>query len=74
MNDEKKEQDTVRFNKIKAKVLTMGRMSRMLKNVRENSEILAKAKAMSSDGMLPKGILLKNQEDARSDIEQFIKL
>jgi hypothetical protein len=39
--------------KIKAKVMTIARFSRMLKNSKENSEILAKAKKYSSDGKLP---------------------
>lgn len=41
LNQEKKEQDTQKFNKIKAKVLTMGRMALMLKNIKENSELIA---------------------------------
>ena len=41
LNQEKKEQDAVKFNKIKAKVLTMGRMALMLKNIKENSDLIA---------------------------------
>lgn len=40
LEEEKKEQDTVKFNVIKAKVLTMGRISLMLKNVKDNKEII----------------------------------
>ena len=36
LNEDKKEQDIAKFNKIKAKVLTMGRISRMLKNAHDN--------------------------------------
>ena len=44
LNKEKKEQDIAKFNKIKAKVLTMGRISLMLKNKRnKHEEILLKA-------------------------------
>ena len=42
--DEKKEQDKEKLAKIKAKVLTVARFNRMLKNAKENSEILSKAK------------------------------
>ncbi len=46
-----------KFNKIKAKVLTMGRISKMLKNAHDNSDVLDKMKELSPDGMLPKGVL-----------------
>ena len=36
LNDEKNKQDNERLNKIKAKVLTMGRISLMLKNAHDN--------------------------------------
>lgn len=42
--DEKKEQDKEKLAKIKAKVLTVARFNRMLKNAKENSEIISKAK------------------------------
>ena len=53
LKDEKKKQDNEKFNKIKAKVLTVARFNRMLKNAKENSELLAKAKKVSHDGKLP---------------------
>lgn len=68
LQKEKIEQDAQKLNKLKAKVLTIARMSRMLKNAREHSEILAKAKLVSSDGKLPQGLLLKNLEDVKSDV------
>ena len=42
--EEKKEQDKEKIAKIKAKVLTVARFNRMLKNAKENSEIISKAK------------------------------
>lgn len=42
--EEKKEQDKEKIAKIKAKVLTVARFNRMLKNAKENSEIITKAK------------------------------
>lgn len=38
---------------IKAKVLTIARFNRMLRNAKENSELLTKARMVSSDGKLP---------------------
>ena len=35
----------------------MGRISRMLKNAHDNTEVFDKMKEMSPDGMLPKGVL-----------------
>ncbi len=43
--------------------MTIARFNRMLKNAKENSEILTKAKKLSRDGKLPQGTLLKNQEE-----------
>ena len=37
LKDEKKKQDNEKFNKIKAKVMTVARFNRMLKNAKENS-------------------------------------
>ena len=45
------------MNRIKAKVLTMGRMAAMLKNVRDNAEIIEQAKDMTPDHKLPAGTL-----------------
>ena len=52
LKDEKKKQDNEKFNKIKAKVMTVARFNRMLKNAKENSELLAKAKKVSHVGKL----------------------
>ena len=40
LNDEKEKQDSERINKIKAKVLTMGRISLMLKNAHNNHDLI----------------------------------
>jgi len=65
---EKKEQDHQRMASIKAKVMTIARFNRMLKNAKENSELLTKAKKMSADGKLPQGLLLKTVEETKSEI------
>jgi len=55
LKDEKKTQDNEKFNKIKAKIMTVARFNRMLKNAKENSAALADYKKVSHDGKLPKG-------------------
>jgi len=57
LNKDKQTEDVARVNKIRAKVLTMGRISKMLKNAHDNTDALTKMKEMSADGMLPKGVL-----------------
>jgi hypothetical protein len=55
--------------RLKAKVMSIARFNRMLKNVKENAEIIAKAKIASPDGMLPKGLLTKGMQEIRADVE-----
>lgn len=74
LQDEKKKQDNDKFNKIKAKVLTIARFNRMLKNAKENSELLAEVKKVSHDGKLPQGTLLKTVKEIKSDVNQFLAL
>ena len=52
--------------------MTIARFNRMLKNVKENSEILTKAKKISTDGRLPQNILLKASEEIKSDVSLFL--
>jgi len=40
----------------------------MLKNAKENQELLTKAKKYSNDGKLPPGTLLKTVEEIQSDV------
>ena len=58
--------------KIKAKVLTVARFNRMLKNAKENSEIISKAKQISPDGKLPAGTLIKASSEIKSDVGLFL--
>jgi len=46
----------------------------MLKNAKENSEILAKARKVTGDGKLPQGLLLKTVEETKSEVNQFLAL
>jgi hypothetical protein len=54
--------------------MTIARFNRMLKNAKENQELLTKAKKYSSDGKLPSGTLLKTVEEIKSDVGQFLAL
>ena len=73
LNAEKKEQDVQKFNKIKAKVLTMGRMALMLKNIKENKELIEQAKATLNVTKLPPGLLGNNSSELKNQVEHFIK-
>lgn len=59
LQEEKKQESMKKIANIKAKVLTIARFNRMLKNAKENQELLTKAKKYSTDGKLPQGTLLK---------------
>jgi hypothetical protein len=48
--------------------MTVARFNRMLKNAKENSELLAEAKKVSHDGKLPTGTLLKTVGEIKSDV------
>ena len=70
----KDEQKTEKMNKIKAKVMTIARFNRMLKNTKDNAEYLAKIKKNSADGKLPMGLLTKTQEEIKDDVNMFLAL
>ena len=48
--------------------MTVARFNRMLKNAKENNQVLSDYKKVSHDGKLPKGALLKTVEETKSDI------
>ena len=54
--------------------MTVARFNRMLKNGRDNAEMLAKVKKMNPDGKLPIGTLFKTQQELKSDVSQFLAL
>lgn len=47
----------------------MGRISKMLKNAHDNSDVLDKMKEISPDGMLPKGVLNQSLKDCKNEVE-----
>jgi serine/threonine-protein phosphatase 2B catalytic subunit len=68
LEEEKKQESKKKIANIKAKVLAIARFNRMLKNAKENQEILTKAKKFSYDGKLPQGTLLKTVAEIQSDV------
>ena len=68
LEEEKKQESKKKIANIKAKVLAIARFNRMLKNAKENQEILTKAKSHSYDGKLPQGTLLKTVAEIQSDV------
>ena len=51
----------------------MGRISLMLKNVKENKEIIDAAKESAHTQKLPPGLLGFNKADAKNEIDHFIE-
>jgi len=71
LEEEKKQESQRKIASIKAKVLTIARFNRMLKNAKENQELLTKAKMYSADGKLPQGTLLKTVDQIQSTVGQL---
>ena len=46
---------------LKNKINSVGRMNRMLANLRQNHEVLLQIKGISPDGKLPKGLLMEKK-------------
>ena len=74
MKKEKTDQEVQKFNNIKAKVLTLGRISLMLKNVKDSKDVITKAKEELKTNKLPPGILGFNSKDATIQLESFINV
>ena len=59
--DNKQTNKMKRMLQIKAKVQSVGRMSQMMSNLRENQEVLLQIRNMSPDGKIPRGMLLEKK-------------
>ena len=46
------------MERVRAKVLTIGRMNKMLRTMRENEDKLSKIKAVAPDGKVPVGTVM----------------
>jgi hypothetical protein len=58
--------------KIRAKVMAVARFNRMLSNAKMASLEIAQYKLYSTDGKLPKGLLLKHISEIKNDVNQFL--
>ena len=72
--DEKADEHERKIQRLKAKVMTVARFNRMLKNRKENSEILGKAKMISADGKLPLKLLTMASKDIKNDVQLFLEV
>jgi len=58
--------------KIRAKVMAVARFNRMLSNAKSASLEIAQYKLYSTDGKLPKGLLMKQIQDIKNEVNQFL--
>lgn len=68
LEGEHKFKHSQKLAKIKAKVMAVARHNRMLKNLKQASLEIAQYKKFSSDGKLPRGLLLKELSEIKNDI------
>jgi len=54
--------------RIKSKVMTIARFNRMLSNAKQASVEIAQYKMHSTDGKLPKGLLLKQLAEIKNEV------
>ena len=73
LNVEKVEENKMKFNKIKAKVMTIARINLILKKEQENKELIAEAKKMYPNGKLPVGAILDGLDKTKDDLRDFLK-
>jgi hypothetical protein len=57
---------------LKTKVHTVGRIGRLYKNLRENSDAILKIK-MVNDGRIPRGLLLQGKPAIRNALKDFAR-
>jgi len=57
---------------LRAKVIAIGRMAKIYKTLRENNEILIEIKEMSSDGKIPRGLLLQGKTAMKDTFKDFL--
>jgi len=70
--DAQVEEHEKKIQRLKTKVMTIARFNRMLKNRKENSEILGKAKMVCPDGKLPVNLLIKASDEIKNDVKLFL--
>jgi len=65
--EEKKERSEI----LRTKVKTVARLQRIFKNLRTHSEMLIQIKKNSSDGKIPRGLLLNGSPAIRNALSEF---
>lgn len=58
-------------NALRNKVKSIARLQRIFRNLRENSEMLVTIKKYSTDGKIPRGLLLKGRSAIRDRYKEF---
>lgn len=71
MKDYSKEEKKERSEILRTKVKTVARLTRLFKNLRANSEMLIQIKKNSSDGKIPRGLLLNGSPAIRNAFSEF---
>lgn len=57
---------------MKLKVKAIAKMSKMLKNAKDNSDLLLEIKDMSPDGKIPRGLLMKGRPAIKDSFKEFL--
>ena len=59
---------------LKNKISSVGKMTTMLKTLRQNQEVILEMKQMSPDGKLPRGALLETRSTIEYAAKTFTKV
>lgn len=71
LKDSSKEEGEARKEILRTKVRTVARLTRIFKNLRENSEMLVAIKKMAPDGKIPRGLLMNGRPAIRDILREF---
>jgi serine/threonine-protein phosphatase 2B catalytic subunit len=66
-----KEVKKERVSKLKSKVKVFGRMQKMFKTLKDESELILKLKGMAPDGKIPRGLLLEGRPAIKDALQEF---
>jgi serine/threonine-protein phosphatase 2B catalytic subunit len=71
LKDSSKEEGEARKEILRTKVKAVARLTRIFKNLRENSEMLVAIKKMAPDGKIPRGLLMHGRPAIRDIFREF---
>ncbi len=57
---------------MKTKVHAIARMAKIYKTLRENNEMLIEIKEMSSDGKIPRGLLIQGRSAVKDTFKEYL--